>query len=97
MEELEHGGAVFQDKHRDDIRVQFIAPVAACVLMVLLMFGMMFLMGWAFATEPQDAPPVPVMILFMGTPVLVIIGVVLALFQRIREIGKGEIDDARKY
>lgn len=97
MEELERSGAVFQDKHRNDIRVQILAPVIACLLMVLIMLGMMFLMGWSVAAQPQDAPPMPVMAFFMGVPLLVIVGVVLALFQRIREIGKGEIDDARKY
>ena len=36
-------------------------------------------------------------VLLMGMPAVVIGGVVLALFQRIQEIGKGEEDDARQF
>lgn len=97
MDELERSGAVFQDKHRSDIRVQLIAPVVTCILMILLMLGMIFVIAWSVATQPQDIPPLPFMMVAMGFPALVIVGVILALTQRIREIGKGEIDDAKKY
>jgi len=97
MEEIERSGTVFQDKQRQDIRVRYIAPIISCMFMIVLMLAMMFLFGWSVATDPQNAPPVPFMIIVMGVPSMVIIGVLLALGQRIREIGKGEIDDARKY
>jgi hypothetical protein len=32
-----------------------------------------------------------------AVPLLVIAGVLLALFQRMKEISKGEIDDAKQY
>ena len=97
MEEIERSGTVFQDKQRQDIRVRYIAPIISCMFMIVLMLAMMFLFGWSVATDPQNAPPVPFLIIGMGVPSMVIIGVLLALGQRIREIGKGEIDDARKY
>ena len=97
MEEIERSGTVFQDKQRQDIRVRYIAPIISCMFMIVLMLAMMFLFGWSVATDPQNAPPVPFLIIVMGVPSMVIIGVLLALGQRIREIGKGEIDDARKY
>lgn len=97
MDELERSGAIFQDKHHRDIRTQFVAPVAACVIMVLLMLSMMFVMAWSAVTDPQSVPPLPFMVIAMVAPAVVIIGVILALTQRIREIGKGEIDDAKKY
>ena len=97
MEEIERSGTVFQDKQRQDIRVRYIAPVISCMFMIVLMLAMMFLFGWSVAADPQNAPPMPFMIIVMGVPSMVIIGVLLALSQRIREIGKGEIDDARKY
>ena len=37
------------------------------------------------------------LILFIAMPAAVIFGVGIALYQRIREIGKREVDDARKY
>lgn len=97
MDELERSGAVFQDKHHSDIRVQFIAPVAACVIMVLLMLAMIFMVAWSVTVDPQEAPPLPFLAMAMGAPAMVIVGVIFALTQRIREIGKGEIDDAKKY
>ena len=97
MEELEQTGAVFQDKHRGDMRVKLVAPVIACVLMVLMMLAMIVVVGWSVAAEPQNAPPMPVLLFMLAFPVMVIVGVVLALTQRIREIGKGEMEDARKY
>ena len=97
MDELERGGAVFQDKHRRDTRIQLVAPVAACVIMVLIMLGMIFMIAWSAGTDPQSVPPFPFMVIAMGAPAMVIIGVILALAQRIREIGQEEIDDAKKY
>ena len=54
-------------------------------------------MIWAYYTVPENAPPVWFLITLIGLFVAVGIGVVLALTQRIREIGKGEIDDDRNY
>lgn len=97
MEAIERSGTVFQDKQCQDIRIRYIAPVISCVIMIVLMLAMMFLFGWSVATDPQNAPPMPFLVVAMGLPFVVIVGVLLALSQRIREIGKGEIDDARKY
>ena len=35
--------------------------------------------------------------LLAAVPALMIVGVLLALFQRLKEISKGEVDDAKKY
>ena len=37
------------------------------------------------------------LLVMAAAPFLIIVGVLLALFQRIKEIGKGEADDARQY
>jgi len=97
MERLEQEGTTFQDKQRNDIRRRYAAPVAAAVVMVTLMALLAVLFIWTFATEPEGAPPMPVMAVFVLIPVAVAGGVLLALRQRIREIGKGEIVDAGKY
>ena len=73
------------------------APIAVTVVMVALLAGLIGLMLWAFLASPEEAPPLPLMLLFVAVPALVIAGVVLALFQRIKEIEKGEVDDARNY
>ena len=54
-------------------------------------------MLWAFLAAPVEAPPLPLAVVFMAVPLLLIAGVLLALFQRIKEIEKGEVDDARNY
>lgn len=97
METLEQSGAAFPDKQRQDIRVRYVAPVTVAVLTVLLMGGIAGLIIWGFTIDAADAPPLGVVLVILAMPLLVIGGVLLALFQRIREIGKGEIDDARQF
>ena len=65
--------------------------------MVAVMAAVIAVMFWAFSLDAQDAPPLPLLLVLAAIPLLVIVGVLLALFQRIREIGKGEADDARQY
>lgn len=97
MEKLEQTGTTFQDKQRQDIRVRYVAPVVVASVMVLLMAALLALMLWAYAVDPAEAPPAAVMALLVLLPMVVILGVLLALGQRIKEIGKGEVDDARQY
>ena len=97
MEEMEKGGTSFQNKQEQDIRVRYIAPVIVTVIMVVLMIGMSALILWAYKTSPEDAPPVWFLWLTVGIFAAIGGGVVLALMQRIHEIGKGEIDDAKRY
>ena len=97
MEEMEKGGTSFQNKQEQDIRVRYIAPVIVTVIMVVLMIGMSALILWAYKASPEDAPPVWFLWLTVGIFAAIGGGVVLALMQRIREIGKGEIDDAKRY
>jgi len=97
MESLERGGASFQNKQVQDIRVQYVAPVIITVLMVCLMTGLAMLMLWAYFLSPEEAPPVWFLIVLLCVLAAIIVGTVLALIQRIREIGKGEMNDAKRY
>jgi DNA-binding transcriptional MerR regulator len=97
MEAMERSGATFQNKQRQDIRVRYIAPVAAAGVMVALMLTAAALMLWAFVTDPSGAPPLPLLLCLLAIPAAVAAGVLLALAQRVREIGKGEMDDAKNY
>lgn len=97
MEEMEKGGTLFQNKQEQDIRVRYVAPVIVTVVMVALMIGLSALILWGYKTAPEEAPPVWFLWLVIGMFVAIGGGVVLALTQRIREIGKGEIDDAKRY
>jgi hypothetical protein len=97
MEEMEKGGTSFQNKQEQDIRVRYIAPVMITVIMVVLLIGMSALILWAYKASPEDAPPVWFLWLTVGIFAAIGGGVVLALMQQIREIAKGEIDDAERY
>ena len=98
MERLEREGATFLNKQVGDARrIRYVAPSVVAVLTVLLMGGLIGLMLWAFAIDASDAPPLPLIVVLVMLPGVVILGVLLALYQRIREIQKGEADDAKHY
>ena len=97
MEKLEQTGTTFQNKQKQDIRIRYVAPIAVSLVLVLLMAAMMGLILWGFWIDPESSPPLAVVLVMAAVPLLVIAGILLALFQRISEIGKGEIDDAKKY
>ena len=98
MEELEQAGATFQDKQRGDFRpFRYVAPAVITVLTVALMLGLIGLMIWGFTIDVEDAPPLPLVVVLVMIPGVVILGVVLALVQRLQEIGKGEEEDAKRF
>ena len=97
MAEMEQSGTTFQNKQSQDIRARYVAPVAVTVLMVLLMLGLIWLFLRAFETDPAGAPPLPLLAVFIAVPTVVALGVIVSLVQRIREIGRREIDDAKQF
>lgn len=98
MERLEQTGTTFQDKQKHDLRpVRYAGAVIMALLMTALMAALIALMVWGFLADPGAAPPLPLMAVLVAFPAVVILGVLLALFQRIREIQKGEEDDAKNY
>ena len=98
MEALEHQGATFLNRQTGDARrLRSVAPAVVTVIMVAFMASLMALMIWGFTTDADQAPPLPLVAVLVAIPGIVILGVLLALIQRIREIERGEIDDAKQY
>jgi len=97
MEEMEKRGTSFQNKQEQDIRVRYIAPIIVTIIMVVLMIGISVLIFWAYMETPEDSPPLLFLWVMVGIFAAVGGGMILALTQRIREIRKGEIDDAKRY
>lgn len=98
MARMEQEGTTFMNKQKQDTRRRrYVAPVLITILMAVLMAGLIWLFLWAFEVDPAGAPPLPVLALFVAIPAAVVIGVVIALVQRVREIERGEEDDARNY
>ena len=97
MAKLEQSGTTFQNRQRQDVRVRYVAPVVVSAAVVIPLLALIGLMAWGTVAAPEGAPPLPLAILLMVILALPIAGVLLALFQRIREISKGEADDAKQY
>lgn len=97
METLEQAGTSFHDVAAQDIRTRYIAPVVVTAVVVTFMTALSGLLLWALTISPEDAPPIWFVLVVIGFFAAVGVGCVTALAQRIREIQKGEIDDAKKY
>lgn len=95
MEELEKGGTRFMnvDSH-DRKKRKKTAPVIFTAIAVFVMLLLIAVMCWGYMTEPI---PAPFFLFLIAIPVLVIVGVIVACVQRMKEIEGGEEDEARKY
>ena len=92
MNEMEKEGVRFMNvKHTDKKRN---ATIKAAIVMSILMIALIALLIWAYITEPL---PIIFFIIIVAFPIAVIIGVWLALKQRLKEIEGGEEDAASKY
>ena len=97
MSVLEQEGASFQNKHIQDVRIHFVAPVLITVFMVGLMMAFIAFILWGSAIAPAEAPPRWFIALIITCCLAIAGGTVLALIQRIQEIEKGEMNDAKHY
>lgn len=98
MEQMGQAGSTFQDKQYGDVKpIRYAAAVIAALVMTAFMAGVIALMVWGFTVEAAEAPPLPLIVVLVALPAVVILGVLLALIQRIREIQRGEEDDAKNY
>ena len=98
MDRLEQTGTTFQDKQKHDAKpVRYAGAVVIALLTTALMAALIVLMVWGFTVDPADAPPLALLLVLVAIPGVIILGVLLALYQRIREIQKGEEDDAKNY
>jgi len=98
MAQMEQEGTTFMNKQQGDTRrIRYVAPVVVTLLTVFLMGGLIALMLWGFSIDAEDAPPLPLLVVLVAIPGVVILGVLLAMIQRFREIEKGEAEDAKQY
>ena len=98
MDQLEKAGTTFRDKQKQDAKpVRYAGAVVMALLTTALMTALIALMVWVFTVDTADAPPLPLLLVLVAIPGVIILGVLLALVQRIREIQKGEEDDAKNY
>ena len=91
--ELEEGGVRFMSTNHDK-RKKKRGPLIAAAVMVILMAWLIATILWANAIEPA---PWWVLVLVLGCFSSIIVGVLLALLERMKEIDGGEEDEALQY
>ena len=96
MEQQEQEGTKFMNVKRNDRVRRYLSPVVGAAVMVALMAWFIGMIVWAMVIAPEAAP-LPVLFVVIAIPAVIIIGVLVSLVQRFREIGRGELDEAGKY
>ncbi len=94
MNTLEKGGVRFVDTDKSDVKKRrrgAIISAIVCILYFALLLGLMLL-----GNQQEPIPPA-VLIFLISIPIVIIIGISIALKQRIKELKGGELDEARKY
>ena len=92
---MEKEGARFMDVSKTDVRKKKrTGAIAGAVVMILLMAFTIVLLLWA---NTQDPIPLGLLLLITAIPVIIIIGTLIALAGRMKEIEGGEEDEASKY
>ncbi len=95
MEVMEEEGTNFMNKQEGDVRrKKYVGAAIAAIVMMVFMAAMIWLFAWAQAEEPM---PLPLLGFLMLIPGAMIVGTILALAQRVKEIKGGEEDAARQY
>jgi len=92
MKEMEDEGVRFMNVNHVDKKRK--APIISAITMIIIMIATIALLVWANTVEPL---PLVFIALIIAIPVVVIIGVLLALRDRMRQIEGGEEDAASKY
>lgn len=97
MERQEQEGTKFMNVGKQDKLTRYVSPVGAAAVVLAMMAAFIALIVWGFTVSPEDAPPIGVIVGLAAVPVVIIIGVLAALYQRIKQIKGGEEDAASQY
>ena len=93
MKDIETGGVRFMNVKMSDVKKRKTGAIIAAAAVVLFAIAMIAIMIWANSVDP--APGVlAFMIVIFGA---IIVGVLIALWQRLKEVEGGEQDEAYKY
>ena len=94
IEQMEKEGARFMDVKKTDIRKKRKGAIIGAAVMTLLMLLTIIIIFWA---NIQDPIPTGLFLLLEGIPIVLIVGTLIALAGRMKEIEGGEEDEASKY
>ena len=95
IEQMEKEGAKFMDINKMDVhKKKRNGAIIGAAVMVLLMLITIVIVFWA---NTQDPIPLGMLLLIAGIPAVIIVGTLVALAGRMKEIEGGEEDEASKY
>ena len=94
MKELEKGGVRFMNVKSSDVKKRRNGAIIAAAVVVLFMIAMIAMVIWANGIDPAPKGILIFSIVLFGS---IIVGVLIALGQRLKEVKGGEIDEASKY
>lgn len=97
MKALEERGIQFMDVKNTDVRRKTISKAGALIAAGVIIIPMVMLFGFLIWASMEEPMPIAILLYFLGITALVIGGVLFAVYQRIKEINGGEVDEARKY
>lgn len=94
MKLMEKRGAQFMNVKNKDVRRQ-IGPILSAIVMIIFFISMIALVSWIYTIDETTPILLPIGISILM--IAFIIGVLIALKQRLKEIKGGELDEASKY
>ena len=97
MDRMEQEGTRFVNVKKRDTLTRYAGPVIGAVCFTALMVGVLALIVWAAGTDTEHELPTALLLFLGALPVIAIGGVLLALWQRIKQIRGGEEDAAAQY
>ena len=95
IEQMEKKGAKFMNVNKTDVhKTRRNGAIIGAAVMILLMLVTIVIIFWANTVDPV---PLGMLLFITGIPVVIIVGTIIALAGRMKEIEGGEEDEASKY
>jgi DNA-binding transcriptional MerR regulator len=94
MKELEKGGVRFVNVRMSDVKKRRTGAILSAIAVIMIAALMLVAVLLANSEDPAPWGMIAVFVIIFGG---IIVGVVVALVQRLGEVKRGEIDEASKY
>ena len=95
IEQMEKKGAKFMNVNKTDVhKKRRNGAIIGAAVMILLMLVTIVIIFWANTVDPV---PLGILLFITAIPVVIIVGTIIALAGRMKEIEGGEEDEASKY
>lgn len=93
----EQGVTFVNIEHTDRKAERYQGACIGAGIFIALMAFLIGMIAWAVFSDPAGAPPLPLLAVLFGLPLVGMVGTLKALVDRIKQIEKGEEDAYRNY